>query len=158
MNPQNVDTVNKKAARLAPEVFEAVHTVMHLFRAEQYRFLRDGAHPIAHMEGKTLGYVARHPDCTLKALVAHFSRDKGQLARVIKTLKEQGLLTAEPDPRDRRSAHLRLTDEGRKIHQALQRQATRLSTQAVKGLSAAECAHLVGLLGRVRANLETPEG
>ncbi len=155
MSPDEVDNVNKKPADLAHEVFEAVHSVMHLFRSEQYRVVRDGPHPIAHMEGKLLGYVARHPDCTLSEIVTHFSRDKGQLARLIKTLKDQGLLAAVADQADRRSMRLRLTPEGAAIHQALRRQSARLEKLAVAGLDAAECARLIALLARVKTNLES---
>ncbi len=156
MSRETVDNVNEIPGDVPHEVFEAVHAVMHLFRSEQYRALRDGPHPIAHMEGKLLGHVARHPDCTLSDLVAHFARDKGQLARLIKTLKDQGLLTAVADQADRRSMRLRLTAEGRALHQALRRRSARLSKLAVAGLSAGECADLLALLRRLKANLEKP--
>lgn len=158
MNQNKVDNINKKPAEAAHEVFEAVHAVMHLFRAEQYRVLRDGPHPIAHMEGKLLGHVARRPDCTLGDLVAHFARDKGQLARLIKTLKDMGLLEAVVDPADRRSMRLRLTADGRATHLTLRRQSARLEKLAVSGIDADECSRLVGLLGRVKANLESATG
>lgn len=153
MTREPVDNVNKKPEDPAQEIFEAIHSVMHLFRAEQYRAFRDGPHPLTHMEGKMLGFFARNPDATLSDLVAHSGRDKGQLARLIKTLKDQRLLEATENPADRRSTRLRLTAEGRAIHQTLRRQSARLAKLAVSGLDAEDCTRLVGLLQRVKTNL-----
>jgi hypothetical protein len=52
-----MDVVNQK--KDAPdEVCEAIHTIMHLFRTEQYRTQRDGPYDLTHMEGKILAFVA----------------------------------------------------------------------------------------------------
>ena len=154
MSQQSVDNVNNKPEDLPQEVFDSIHAVMHLFRAGQYRAFRDGPHPLTHMEGKLLGFFARRPDATLSELVAHSGRDKGQLARLIKTLKDQGLLEASEAQADKRSVRLRLTSEGRTVHQSLRRQSSRLAKLAVKGLDDVECGRLVALLSRVKANLE----
>jgi DNA-binding MarR family transcriptional regulator len=97
-----VDVVNQK--KNAPdEVFEAIHTIMHLFRSEQYRALRDGPYDLTHMEGKILAFLARNSGATLSELVAYLRRDKSQLARLIKSLREQGLLLGQNDKEDRRT-------------------------------------------------------
>lgn len=154
MNRTKVDIVNKKAKKSPDDVFEAIHTIMHLFRSEQYRVLRDGPYELTHMEGKLLGFFSRHPGATLRDLVGHMRQDKGQLARLIKSLREQGLVEGKEDAEDRRSVRLQLTPEGRTIHQTLRHQVEVLSEQAVKGLSAAEHKQLVALLQRIRTNLE----
>ena len=153
--PRNpVDNVNKNPEDAPQEIFDSIHAVMHLFRAGQYRAFRDGPHPLTHMEGKLIGFFARRPDATLSDLVAHSGRDKGQLARLIKTLKDQGFLEASEDQADKRSVRLRLTAEGRAIHQTLRRQSSRLAKLAIKGLEPSDCERLVALLARVKANLE----
>lgn len=154
MPRDSIDNVNQKPEDAPQEVFESIHAVMHLFRAEQYRAFRDGPHPLTHMEGRLLGFFARRPDATLSELVAHSGRDKGQLARLIKTLKDRGLLEASAEQADKRSVRLRLSAEGRSIHQTLRRQSARLAKLAVKGLDDADCARLAGLLARVKTNLE----
>lgn len=151
---KQVNIVNKTPVRLPDEVFESIHTIMHLYRARQYRVLRDGPHDITHMENKVLGFFARHPGATQSDLVAHSGRDKAQLARLIRGLRDQGLLEARVDENDRRSIQLQLSAAGAAIHKTLHRQGARLSTVAVQGLSEQECRQLVGLLARVRANLE----
>jgi DNA-binding MarR family transcriptional regulator len=155
MESPTVDIVNQ--TKNAPdEIFEAIHTIMHLFRSEQYQALRDGPYDLTHMEGKILAFLARNSGATLSELVARSGRDKSQLARLIKSLREQGLLQGQNDKDDRRNVRLTLTSEGRAIHQYLQHQVGRLSKVAVKGLGAQELRILVALLQKVRSNLEKP--
>jgi DNA-binding MarR family transcriptional regulator len=143
-----------KTDPLAEDVFASIHTIMHLFRAEQYRVLREGRYGLTHMEGKILGFFIRHPGATLRDLVVHLQQDKGQLARLIRSLRERGLLETQTAVRDRRSVPLQATRDGRSIHQILQRQVRKLSELAVKGLNPDERHQLVALLGRVQSNLK----
>ena len=154
MTRVNVAHVNKKTGPLTDEVFASIHTIMHLFRAEQYRVLRKGRYDLTHMEGKILGFFIRHSGATLRDLVAHLKQDKGQLARLIRSLKDHGLLEAQAEARDRRSVPLQATREGRRIHQILQRQVRKLSELAVQGLDPDERRQLVTLLAKVHGNLE----
>jgi DNA-binding MarR family transcriptional regulator len=145
-----VDIVNNNSHEMPGNVFESIHTVMHLFRLAQYRVLRP--HDLTHMEFKVLSFFARQPGATQSDVVAYSGRDKGQLARLISGLKKRGLLDARADEGDHRSVRLHLTSAGRAVHRTLQRQGRRLSKVAVTGLSARSVA---SLLHRVRANLET---
>jgi DNA-binding MarR family transcriptional regulator len=150
----NLPSVKKMSGPVADNVFASIHTIMHLFRAEQYRVLREGHYPLTHMEGKILGFFIRHPGATLRDLVVHLQQDKGQLARLIRSLREHGLLETQTAVRDRRSIPLQATREGRSIHQILQRQVRKLSELAVNGLNPDERQQLVALLDRVHSNLK----
>jgi len=155
---RSVDTVNKTREGGGDDVLDQVHGLMHLVRSLQYRALQQGPGGVTHMESKVLGFVARHPGATLRDLVAHAGRDKGQLARLVGGLKERGLLEARADDSDRRSQCLFLTGEGAAADQAVRRRARKLGTVAVKGFSEAELGQLRALLDRVRANLEAAGG
>lgn len=144
---ESVDHVNQMAG---DDVVEAIHAVMHLFRARQYRAVRDGASELTHLEGRVLAFFARHPGATQRELAAHSGRDKGQLARLVAGLKARALLQAQVDEGDRRSVRLRLTARG----QALRRQSRQLSKAAVAGLTEPERRALVELLRKVRVNIE----
>jgi DNA-binding MarR family transcriptional regulator len=135
------------------DALENMHTIMHAYRALQYRFLRDGPHSITHMDGKVLGFFGQHPGSTQRDLAERSGRDKAQLARLVKGLRDQGLLRVEPDEADRRNVKLFLTDEGQAIRQELKQQSSRLSAKAVAGFSRVEREQLLGLLQRVRENL-----
>ena len=124
---------------------------------KDYRKLRvklpDGGYAITHMDGKVLGYFERHPGATQSDLAQHSGRDKAQLARLIKGLRDQGLLRAEADEADRRNLKLFLTADGQAIQQALQLQAGQIGAKAISGLTGAEQRQLLGLLQRVKDNL-----
>ena len=148
---KQVDNVNRKDVP-EDDVMELVHLLMHRFRSLQYEGLRD----VTHMESKVLGFFARRPGATQSDLVQHSGRDKAQVARLIKALRERGLLQAEADEHDRRNLRLTLTDEGQAVQRQLQQQAKRLRALAVAGLDAAKHRELVELLQHVRRNLDAP--
>jgi DNA-binding MarR family transcriptional regulator len=149
-----VDQVNQSGHRPVDDVLETMHAIMHLYRSAQQRSLRDGPNDLAHMEVKALGFFARHPGATQSELVAHSGRDKAQVARQIRALRERGLLDAQADELDRRSSRLSLSAEGRAVHAALHRNDGRLKEQALSGFSDEDKDALVALLARVRANLQ----
>jgi DNA-binding MarR family transcriptional regulator len=144
----------KPATLEGDELLELVHTVMHQVRAQQYQALRDGPLALTHMESKVLGYFGRHPGATQSDLVQHSGRDKAQLARLIKGLRERGLLDGEADEADRRNLRLSLTTDGRALLRTLLQQTRKVGVQAVAGLSAAEREQLRTLLQRLRDNLD----
>jgi DNA-binding MarR family transcriptional regulator len=148
-----VDQVNHNPGRPADDVLETMHAIMHLYRSAQHRSLRDGPNDLAHMEVKALGFFARHPGATQSELVAHSGRDKAQVARQIRALRERGLLEAKEDEQDRRSSRLSLSEEGKAVHAALHSNDGRLKEQALQGFTEQDKAALLDLLARVRANL-----
>lgn len=158
MMRKSMDNVNHSDGAEPEHVLELIHTVMHQVRSQQYQVLRDGPHTITHMETKVLGFFGRHPGATQTDLAQHSGRDKAQLARLIKGLREQGLLDAQADTVDRRSVRLALTAQGRAVLDALEQASAHLAVQAVAGLSAAEQGQLLALLQRVRQNLAAPKG
>jgi DNA-binding MarR family transcriptional regulator len=150
--------VNQNSVASPNDVFEEIHAIMHLYRSQQYRGLRGEPHELTHMENKVLDFFARQPGSTLTDLVAHSGRDKAQLTRLIRGLREKGLLEARVDEGDRRSTRLQLTAEAAAIHEEVRRHSTRLAGLALEGLSDAEQSQLAALLDKVRANLERQPG
>lgn len=153
---KSVDHVNQKdvpdAARPA-DVLEAVHALMHQARARHHRLLREAGHELTPMEGRVLGFFARHPGASLTELAEHSGRDKGQLTRLVQGLRERGLLEATTDEADRRITRLTLSAPAQALHQAVVRQRKRLAEAAAAGLSDDERATLMTLLARISANL-----
>ena len=150
-----VDQVNQNPAL---EVLERVHAIMHLYRSAQQRGLRAGPHDLAHMEIKVLGFFARRPGATQSDLAAHSGRDKAQLARLIRGLRDRGLLDAAADETDKRSTRLSLSSAGKEMFAALHRHDGALAEAALAGIAEGDRATLLDLLERVRANLEAGQG
>ena len=136
---------------------ELVHQVMHQVRALQRQALREeGDGDATPMEARVLGFFARHPGATLKELSEHSGRDKAQLARLIKGLRERGWLSGEADEADRRNQRLTLTPEGLAVHGRLRAVVQRISARAATDLAAADRQRLCELLGQLRDNLAPP--
>ncbi|BBB63889.1 hypothetical protein UNDKW_5616 [Undibacterium sp. KW1] len=135
-------------------MLDLIHTVMHQYRSMQYQALRDGPHDITHMEGKVLGFFGHHPGATQSDLAKHSGRDKAQLARLIKGLRDRGLLDAVADQSDKRNVRLTLTSDGQSVLTVLRQQAKRLNTLALQGMDSREQEQLQQLLQRVKVNLD----
>ena len=151
--PKPLDNVNQSGRTTADEVFESIHEVMHLYRAQRNRVPEGGEDGLSHMEAKALGFFARHPGATQSDLAAHSGRDKSQLARLVGGLRERGLLEVTADEADRRNLRIALTDEAHLLHRAMQLRARKLARSAISGLKDEECLQLIDLLSRVRTNL-----
>ncbi len=138
---------------LGGDALDLVHTVMHRYRSEQYRVLRGGECDVTHMESKVLTYFGSHPGATQCELSGHNGRDKAQLARLIKGLRERNFLQGQPHTEDRRSTCIFLTESGNAILKTLKAQAEQLNAQAVAGMTVGEQQQLISLLQRIKKNL-----
>lgn len=134
------------------EPLELVHQLMHQVRSLQREALREET-DLTPMDARVLGFFARQPGATLKDLAAHSGRDKAQLARLIKGLRDRGWLSAEVDPQDRRNQCLRLTPEGEAAYARQRGLMQAISQRAARALSAAERRQLCDLLRRLQAAL-----
>jgi len=133
-------------------VFEQMHEIMFLFRAQLAQRLRDDGADIPAMALKVLGFFARHPGSTQMQLVQYSGRDKGQVARLVKDLTERGLLQrSEVAAAARRG--LVLTEHGQLMHRRLQRQRGQLATKLTSALSPQEQAQLRKLLEKLKSPL-----
>lgn len=141
----------------AEAIVELVHVVMHQFRSLQFQALKSNEHELTHMESKVMGFFARRPGATVTDLAAHSGRDKAQLAKLIKGLRERGLLEAQVDDADKRITRIQQSAMGRTMQHAVHAQGQVLNRKAVRGLSVAEQTQLAALLDKVKANLDAPE-
>jgi DNA-binding MarR family transcriptional regulator len=148
-----VDKVNKKDPAGSEDIFDALHALMHLYRARQMRAWSEGPLALTHLEAKTLGFFARHPGATLTELVSHSGRDKGQLARLVASLRERGLLEARVSDADRRVQQLFPSEAALEQHRQLRQLGRQLARRAMQGIPASELTALAGTLARIRANL-----
>jgi len=148
------DNVNHHPSHSEDDILELIHTIMHQYRSQQYQVLRDGQYDITHMEKKVLSFFERYPASTQSDLARHSGRDKAQLARLIKGLRDMGLLTSVADENDRRNVKLTLTAHGQAVLSALHQQGKKLTTKALHGLTGEEQSQLMALLTRVHNNLD----
>ncbi|KXF81596.1 MarR family winged helix-turn-helix transcriptional regulator [Enterovibrio coralii] len=70
---------------------------------------------IAPMNVRVLKIIAHKPHCTAVDIANALDRDKAQVTRLLNTLLHAGLVLKEPNPEDKRSQCLRVTESGQAI-------------------------------------------
>lgn len=108
------------------------------------------------MEWRALGFFARRPGACARDLVEHSGRDKAQVARLVRTLIDRGLLAATPAPHDQRVLQLHLTTDGQREAKRVQSLRERLDRRMLAALDAQERQQLCELLDRMHASLGEP--
>lgn len=83
--------------------------------------------------------------------------EQPSMAQLLARMERDGIIRREPDPRDRRSSLIALTDEARVKLPAGRAILEAGNREAMSGLSDEEVATLIGLLQRVLANAEEME-
>ena len=87
--------------------------------------------------------------------LARFAKiEQASMAQMLARMERDGLIARTPDPLDRRSSHVALTDAAR---ERLPEACTVLfqgNSEALDGFTEAESAQLAALLGRLIANLD----
>lgn len=90
-----------------------------------YTNMIKGADSLLEQEGfgrahhRALYFIARRPGMPVSDLLRLLNITKQSLSRVLGELQARGLVTQDVGTRDRRQRLLRLTDEGKKLEQAL---------------------------------------
>lgn len=148
------DKVNHSADAPAEALVEALHAVVHALRARQHESLAQAGVALSPLEVRVLAFFARQPGATQRDLIVHSGRDKGQVARLVRSLHEQGLLELQADDDDGRITRIHLTPVARQLSQAVQRQRGVLARQAFQGVAPDEARAALRLLQRMRQNLE----
>lgn len=151
---RTIDKVNHLPETAGDSVLELMHSLVHQVRSRQFEVLKQGNHGITQMEMRVLNYFAHHPGDTQRQLVEFSGRDKAQLARLIKGLREREMLEVMPSEGDQRNVHLRLTAQGEAMQLAVKRQGKALAVKALQGFSTEERGLLTELLRRIADNLE----
>ncbi len=91
----------------------------------------------------------------LTDLAAQAGMTKQSMGYLVEHLREHGYLRTEPHPGDGRATLIRLTARGRRVVDAALALSAELEAEAGRSLGAARLAELRGLLGELRAALES---
>lgn len=143
------------ATEYADAVAEEIHLIRRLYQAHLSRAYADANREMVYMAGRILDYVGRHPGCVQAEVAAYFRRDKGQIAKIIGSLREQGLIEMEVVESDRRRQRIVLTAKGQKIRLRSQQERDHVAKLGVADLDATEQRLLIDLLRRMRQSLES---
>jgi DNA-binding MarR family transcriptional regulator len=106
------------------------------------------AHVIVMLADEAVGTAAD--------LCRGLSHDAGAMTRLIDKLEAMGLVRRVRAERDRRSARLELTREGRTMNAQVRRVQVAALNRMLRGFSRAEARRLEGLLSRIVENAANP--
>jgi len=90
--------------------FGALLSMMH---RNHHIYLNTALKPYGLTSGQfpALMFLYHHPGCMQEAITRRFTIDKGTVARAIQRLEEEGYVTKEADPENRRAVQLNLTEK-----------------------------------------------
>ncbi len=100
-----------------------------------------------------LGLLKLHAGSNQGALAEMLEVEPITLGRMIDRLQEADLVERRADPADRRVWRIFLTGKGERLLDHLRPFGRETLSQALEGVSEADCEHLIATLARVRANL-----
>ena len=134
---ENVGSVLADASRLIRRAFDA--------RARDIGVTRP--------QWQVLSLLVRHEGINQGGLAELLEVEPITVCRMVDRLQEADLVERRPDPADRRSWRLFLTEKARELLQQLRPVADAMLEQALDGVSENDRAALVSTLDRIRANL-----
>lgn len=108
---------------------------------------------ITRPQWQVLSVLARHEGVNQGGLADLLEVEPITVCRMVDRLQEAELVERRPDPADRRSWRLHLTDRGQAIIAQLRPLAEAVQAEAFEGVSPDEQAALGAMLERLRANL-----
>ncbi|MFG3224622.1 MarR family winged helix-turn-helix transcriptional regulator [Kitasatospora sp. NPDC048194] len=110
---------DRPAGELAKVFADLVRCETRVYNALNDR-LRDG-HGIVTSQYEFLSYLRDHPGCRVADLAGEFAIGVGATSKGIDRLEKQGWVARRPNPSDRRSSLLALTDDGARLVEEAER-------------------------------------
>ncbi|GAK86022.1 transcriptional regulator MarR family [Vibrio ponticus] len=108
---------------------------------------------IAPMHVRVLKIVTHQPNCTAVDIAGFLSRDKAQVTRLLNTLIEKQLIEKHPNPQDKRSQCLKITESGQAIVSQIASVDTKLHDKMTADLSAEQLGLFEQIAGQMVRNL-----
>lgn len=114
--------------------------------------LADGAFTLP--EARVLWELAHHAPVSAAALSKTLELDAGYMSRLLRGLKNRGLLASQPHPSDGRQTLLKLSPAGKRAFAPLDREGTARAEAMLAPLSPSQRQGLLGAMSRIQATLE----
>lgn len=108
-------------------------------------------------QGRILYVLWQNEDISISSLSAQTSLANTTLTSMLDRMEASGLIVRKPDPRDRRSRLIALTDKARALRDDYEKISQRMSECYYVGFTEAEITQFERYLQRVLTNLEREE-
>lgn len=111
-------------------------------------------HGLTLAEWRALAQITAGRATNVQAISSRTCSDKGQISRAIAALLDKGLVSALPDPADRRTIQFEPTAAGRAIHDEIMPMRAEENAMITDLMSAGELALFHDILDRIQAHLD----
>ena len=112
---------------------------------------------IGQMQMRALRTIWSSDDVTSQHIVGTLKRDKAQVTRLVNELVAQNLVYREPNPEDKRSKLLRLTEEGNDIFRRIENIETAVLDKMVKDIDKEELETFFNVADQLSENMRQIE-
>lgn len=133
-----------------PELF---FHLLHAMKSKLHQELEGLGIEVTPLHMWMLKKIATSDSCTAQALSVQLGRDKAQITRLVNGLLASELVTRTPNPNDKRSQILLLTDKGEGLVSKMKEINDKLSASMTQGFNDEDKAKLERLMAGVLANL-----
>ncbi|MBY5921100.1 MarR family winged helix-turn-helix transcriptional regulator [Ferrimonas balearica] len=121
-------------------LLESVFQLFHIVKKAMQQEIEELGLELSPMHVRVLKVIASRTQCTANNVVQGLSRDKAQVTRLLNTLMVQGLLVKKPNPEDKRSQLLALTEVGWEVMEQVEAIDAQITRKMAQGLSSNELA------------------
>lgn len=127
-----------------------IHSITADFLTE--RLKQSGYPDFASSHGNILFQLSVKEKMTMGELSEKINRDKSTTTVLVRKLEQDGLITGEPDPSDKRSRIIYLTEKGKKFNKTARELSGELLGTFYKGFTEEEKTSFYNTLIRIKEN------
>ncbi|MGF1689185.1 MarR family transcriptional regulator [Photobacterium japonica] len=132
---------------------DSLFQLVHIMKRQVHDHIEQLGLPLAPMHIRAIKIIERKSPCTANDIVQFLQRDKAQVTRLLNTLIEQGYIEKAPNPDDKRSQRLLLTDNGMSIMAQINDIDKQMGQQLTQGVTSEDLAALQRITEKMAANL-----
>ncbi|SMF71146.1 DNA-binding transcriptional regulator, MarR family [Xaviernesmea oryzae] len=139
----------------APETIETIRAFNRFYTNKIGVLARDYlATPYTLTEGRILYEMGARERVSATELNRDLGLDPAYLSRILKKFREAGFIESEPDPSDKRSQILNITDKGREIYETLGERSRQQIADDLRNVDETGQARLIDAMQAIRATLD----
>lgn len=135
------------------KTLDSVFNLVHSLKRFMHEQIENIDIPLAPMQVRVMKILSRNKGCTAIDIANFLQRDKAQVTRMLKPLIEQQMIAKQPNPEDKRSQRLVLTDKGQAIIEQIKRLDIGMLETMCQGLSEQEIALFQAVSKQMTSNL-----
>ncbi|CAH0528779.1 MarR family winged helix-turn-helix transcriptional regulator [Vibrio hippocampi] len=136
-----------------PMISDVIFSLAYAYKTRMRDELNANELGLNGMHIRCLTYISATPNSTANDIVHHFSRDKAQIARLVKEMINNGWIVKSPNPEDKRSQLLSLTEDGASIVKKAVAAQAKVHQLMQDSLSEQELSDFIATANKIKSNL-----